>query len=330
MRRWRNLVRIAHGAGIIGRGLIHREHPLLAQIVPIRRCNIDCAYCNEYDKVSLPVPTSEMLARIDRLADLATEAVAFTGGEPLLHPELDALIARVRSRRMTPGLITNGYLLSKTRIHALNEAGLEYMQISIDNVEPDDVSKKSLRLLDQKLQWLAEHAAFDVNVNTVLGSGVRQPEDARVIARRARELGLSTSIGIVHDGTGHLKSLSPLEREVWEDVRALGRRGRWLFKNLYSGLVKFEENLIAGRPNQWRCRAGARYLYVCEDGLVHYCSQQRGTPGIPIARYTLEDIRREYWTPKSCAPYCTIGCVHRVSIMDFWRDPQRAIRAHDS
>jgi MoaA/NifB/PqqE/SkfB family radical SAM enzyme len=322
----RNLGRIAHGAGLIARGLADRDHPLLAQIVPIRRCNIDCAYCNEYDKVSAPVPTDTMRARIDRLADLATEVVAFTGGEPMLHPDLDALISHIRARRMTPGLITNGYLLSRKRIEALNDAGLEYLQISIDNVEPDDVSKKSLRLLDQKLRLLAEHAAFDVHINTVLGSGVKHPEDARTIAGRARELGLSTSIGIIHDPGGHVKPLAPEERRIWEDVSALGSHGRWLFKNLYSGLVTFERNLVDGRPNNWRCRAGARYLYICEDGLVHYCSQQRGSPAIPLERYTVGDIRREYLTPKSCAPYCTIGCVHRVSIMDFWRDPQNLER----
>jgi MoaA/NifB/PqqE/SkfB family radical SAM enzyme len=322
-RRWRNLKRIVHGAGFIARGLGHREHPLLAQIVPVRRCNIDCGYCNEYDKVSDPVPTTEMIRRLDCLADLRAEAVAFSGGEPMLHPDLDQLIAHLCLRGITPGLITNGYLLSKPRIEALNRAGLEYLQISIDNVEPDEVSKKSLRLLDRKLQWLAEGALFDVHVNTVLGSGVRRPEDALVIARRARELGLSTSVGIIHDAGGHLKPLSVRERHVWEEINSLGRHGRWLFKNLYAGLVKFEENLIEGRPNTWRCRAGARYLYVCEDGLVHYCSQQRGTPGIPLERYTVDDIRREYWTPKACAPTCTIGCVHRVSIMDFWRDPQR-------
>jgi len=36
----------------------------------------------------------------------------------------------------------------------------------------------------------------------------------------------------------------------------------------------------------------------------------------------VEDIRREYLTKKSCAPYCTISCVHQISYMDFWRDPQ--------
>ena len=167
------------------RGLVHTAHPLLVQIVPIRRCNIDCGYCNEYDKVSPPVPTEAMLSRIDKLADLGTSVVAFSGGEPMLHPDLDALIRRIRSRGMMAGLITNGYFLVPKRIEELNAAGLDFLQISIDNIEPDEVSKKSLRLLDKKLQHLHDHATFDVNINSVLGGGIKNPEDARTINRRA-------------------------------------------------------------------------------------------------------------------------------------------------
>jgi hypothetical protein len=99
-------------------------------------------------------------------------------------------------------------------------------------------------------------------------------------------------------------------------MKDLGKKGhvRW---------NSFQKNLVDGKPNQWRCRAGARYLYICEDGLVHYCSQQRGYPGVPLAGYTKEDIRREYLTKKACAPYCTIACVHQVATFDNWRDPQK-------
>jgi len=318
-----NASRKARSLREFARGLVHKAHPLLVQIIPIRRCNIDCGYCNEYDKVSAPVPTEVMKARIDRLASLGTSVVAFSGGEPMLHPDLDALIRHIRARGMMAGLITNGYFLVPKRIAQLNAAGLDFLQISIDNVEPDEVSKKSLRLLDQKLQHLKAHATFDVNINSVLGGGIKNAEDARTINNRARELGFSTSIGIIHDGSGRLKSLAPAERKVYDEVSA-AINGPWqVFKNLYSGIRSFQDNLADGKPNEWRCRAGARYLYVCEDGLVHYCSQQRGHPGVPLERYTVEDIRREFATPKSCAPYCTVGCVHRVSTMDFWRSPQK-------
>src|SRR5687767_6396047 len=82
------------------RGLLDTNHPLLVHIIPIRRCNIDCGYCNEYDKVSPPVPIDTMIERIDRLAALRTSVVAFSGGEPLLHPQLDDLIRRIRRHGM--------------------------------------------------------------------------------------------------------------------------------------------------------------------------------------------------------------------------------------
>src|SRR5438093_9686277 len=283
------------------RGLVHQAHPLLVQIIPIRRCNIDCGYCNEYDKVSAPVPADLMMRRIDKLAALGTSVVAFSGGEPMLHPALDDLIGHIRRRGMMAGLITNGYYLVPKRIEALNRAGLDFLQISIDNVESDEVSKKSLRVLDRKLQHLKDHATFDVNINSVLGGGIKNPEDARTINTRARALGFSTSIGIIHDGSGRLKPLGPIERSVFDDVSA-AINGPWqVFKNLYSGIRSFQDNLADGQPNDWRCRAGARYLYICEEGLVHYCSQQRGYPGVPLDTYTVADLRREFDTPKPCA-----------------------------
>jgi len=325
MKVFSNANRKARSLREFVRGLTDTAHPLLVQIVPIRKCNIDCGYCNEYDKTSPPIPTDVMIRRIDKLAELRTSVVAFSGGEPMLHPDLDDLIRRIRSHGMLAGLITNGYFLVPKRIEELNAAGLDFLQISIDNVEPDEVSKKSLRVLDKKLQHLKDYATFDVNINSVLGGGIKNPEDARVINQRARQLGFSTSIGIIHDGKGRLKPLGPVEHKVYDDVSA-AISGPWqVVKNVYSGISHFQDNLADGKPNEWRCRAGARYLYICENGLVHYCSQQRGYPGVALETYTIDDIRREFDTEKPCAPYCTVGCVHRVSTMDFWRSPQQVL-----
>src|SRR3984957_13626727 len=203
------------------RAMQSASHPILAQIVPIRRCNLDCAYCNEYDKHSAPVPLETMLRRIDRLADLGTTIITLSGGEPTLHPDLDAIIRRIRDRGAIATLITNGLLLTPDRIRALNRAGLDYLQISIDNVAPDDVSKKSLRVLDKKLQWLAQYAEFGVTSNSVLGAGVRNAEDAVTVGSRARQLGFTGTVGILHDHTGQLQPLEPDHRSVYERLRVL-------------------------------------------------------------------------------------------------------------
>jgi MoaA/NifB/PqqE/SkfB family radical SAM enzyme len=300
---------------MIAKGLVSKDHPIQVHIIPMRRCNLSCAYCNEYDDFSQPVPLEEMFRRIDKLASLGATLITISGGETLLHPQLDDIIRRIRSHGMIAGLITNGYLLTPQRIQQLNDAGLDHLQISIDNVQPDEVSKKSLKVLDKKLQWLREHAEFHVNINSVIGAGVNNQWDAITIGRRAVELGFTSTVGIIHDGTGQLKPLSDDAQVIFREMKKLG-------KHSYARFNQFQNNIALGQPNNWRCRAGSRYLYICEDGLVHYCSQQRGYPAIPLADYTVADIKREYFTEKSCAPNCTISCVHQTSLVDFWRDPQ--------
>lgn len=231
---------------------------------------------------------------------MGVSVITISGGEPLLHPELDEIIRHIRSHGLIATLITNGYLLTPDRIKRLNRPGLDHLQISIDNVLPDDVSKKSLKVLDRKLQWLAEYAAFQVNINSVLGTLVRHPEDAALIARRARELRLLTTVGIIHDGSGQLDPLNERDRQVYQQLVSIGPKSFSTFAH-YN---QFQKNLVRGLPNEWHCRAGSRYLYICENGLVHYCSQQRGFPGIPLEQYTGEDLEREYHREKPCAPYC--------------------------
>ncbi|HUK24126.1 MAG TPA: radical SAM protein [Terriglobales bacterium] len=314
-RRVKQVYRDLRGAREIVRALVSTEHPLLAHIIPIRRCNLACEYCNEFDDFSKPVPTEEMFRRVDKLGELRTSVITISGGEPLLHPELDEIIRRIRKNGIVAGLITNGYLLVAERIERLNRAGLEWLQISIDNVTPDEVSKKSLKVLDKKLELLAEYADFHVNINSVVGGGVRNPQDALTIGKRALELGFSSTIGIIHDGDGQLQPLSEEEKRIYHEMKAMEKRS-------FTRINAFQDNIARGRPNQWRCRSGARYLYICENGLVHYCSQQRGYPAAPLENYTVADIRREYVTEKSCAPHCTVSCVHQVSILDAWRGPQ--------
>jgi MoaA/NifB/PqqE/SkfB family radical SAM enzyme len=289
-------------------------HPILVHLVPTRRCNLACTYCSEYDDFSQPIPTEEMYRRIDHLAELGATMVHLSGGEPLLHPHADKLIARIRSHGMIAGLLTNGFLLGPKRIKELNQAGLDHLQISIDNVQPDATSKKSLKTLDKKLQHLAEHAHFNVNINSVLGAELERPEDALDVAKRVNELGFSGTVGIIHDSDGQLRPLNEKQIAIFDEISALD-------KSVFSAAShdEFQQNMVRGQPTDWFCRAGARYLYVCEDGLVHYCSQQRGTPGTPLLDYTPEDLEREATRNKECAPYCTVSCVHRVSWLDSLR-----------
>jgi MoaA/NifB/PqqE/SkfB family radical SAM enzyme len=233
-------------------------------------------------------------------------------------PNWTRLFVAFAKRGMMAGLITNGYLLVAERIQRLNRAGLEWLQISIDNVTPDDVSKKSLKVLDKKLELLSRARRFPCEHQLRRGRRRVQSAGCADHWRRAMELGFSSTVGIIHDGSGQLQPLAEEEKRVYHEMKAME-------KSSFTRINGFQDNIAQGRPNQWRCRAGARYLYICEDGLVHYCSQQRGYPGTPLETYTMQDIRREYLTEKGCAPHCTVSCVHQVSVVDSWRAPQHAM-----
>lgn len=326
MRSLRRLIskvsRANRNAHAFARAMYTLEVPILANVVVTRRCNLACSYCNQYDDVSPPVPTSTLKRRIELLAQLGTLGITFTGGEPLLHPDITTLVAEARRHGAICTLNTNGYLLTPALIEQLNKAGLDYLWISIDNATPDEASNKSLKVLDRKLQWLAKFATFHVTVNSVLGAGVRNPEDAHTIAQRARELGHKSTVGVIHGEGGQLIQLGPQQQQVYTRIKSERKEGIFWFAHYDS----FQENLMRGLHNDWHCTAGGRFLYIGEDGLVSYCSQRRGDPGIPLEQYTTQMVVTEAAVKKPCAPLCTINCVQQVSYLDSIRaNPKGAI-----
>ncbi len=288
--------------------------PVLVQMVVTRRCNLSCGYCNEFDDVSDPIPVERLKKQIDHVAALGTIVLTFTGGEPLLHPQLDELIAYAVSKGLQVTSITNGYPVTRKWIERLNAAGLTFLQISIDNLEPNDVSQKSLSKIRKKLELLKEHAKFGVNVNAVLGSS--PPAATRELVGIIEQLGFYMTVGLMHGPTGQLDAgLAGDElASLYRELRA--RSKKTIF---HKGGEGWEDVMIEGGVAPFKCRAGSRYLYVDEFGKVSYCSQRRGEPGTQLLEYSKEDMRRAFDAPKGCEPQCTIACVRRASVYDEWR-----------
>src|SRR5258708_11327690 len=109
---------------MIAKALVSTKHPILVHIIPMRQCNLACTYCNEFDDFSKPVPLEEMKKRLDALAEMGTSIITISGGEPLMHPEIDEGIRQIPRRGMIAGLVTNGFYLNGDRIARCNEAGL--------------------------------------------------------------------------------------------------------------------------------------------------------------------------------------------------------------
>jgi MoaA/NifB/PqqE/SkfB family radical SAM enzyme len=288
--------------------------PVLVQMVVTRRCNLSCGYCNEYDDVSDPVDTKRLERQIDHVSAMGTVVLTFTGGEPLLHPELDHLVRYAVGKGLVVTTISNAYPITRKWIERLNDAQLSFLQISIDNLEPNDVSQKSLSKIEKKLELLKQHARFGVNVNAVLGSS---PTAAtRSLVDRIERHGFYMTVGLMHGPDGQLDpGLAGDElSSLYQEMRARSRKT--IFHRAGEG---WEDAMIAKGTAPFKCRAGSRYLYVDEFGKVSYCSQRRGEPGVPLLEWDRAAMQAAFDAPKGCEAQCTIACVRRASVYDSFR-----------
>jgi MoaA/NifB/PqqE/SkfB family radical SAM enzyme len=75
------------------------------------------------------------LELIDRLAAWGVPIIAFSGGEPLMRPDILELMARAHEKGIYVALATNGTLITKPKAAEIKQAGAEYLQISLDGAD---------------------------------------------------------------------------------------------------------------------------------------------------------------------------------------------------
>ena len=290
--------------------------PFLVQLVVIRRCNLSCGYCNEFDEVSDPVPFETLKKRIDAIQGLGAFAIEFTGGEPMMHPQIYELIAYARSLGTFKKvmMISNAYLFNEEKIQRLNESGLQELQVSVDGVQPNDVTVKVLKPMRKKLEVLARVAKFQVVLSGVVGSA--PPEETLQVVHFAQEHKFRPRVLVLHGPDGQIK-LSPEQLAAYEEIgRSMGRR--------FTEANDYRTKIMKTGSAPFKCRAGSRYIYVDEFGNACWCSQTRDVFSKPLLEYTRADLKEQFNTQKSCNPGCTLGCARTCSGYDEWRSQPTA------
>lgn len=288
--------------------------PLFANFIVTRRCNLSCAYCTEYDHTSPPVPLDVLRERIDHLARLRVIVVSLTGGEPLMHPQLADIVRYVRTRKMTPAVSTNGFLITRARIEELNDARPWALQLSLDGVHATKTTRKVLDLLEPQMELLARHARFRVRVNTIFGAA--PPEESLAAVKASMKYGFEAKCSLLRHRDQTVASFTPEAQAVYREIQALGGRQPSLFDET------FQDPLLNDGARDWKCRAGARYFHVMENGNVDLCAKHEGNPGKPLAEYTTADLRHAFHAPKPCAKTCAQAYANQLARLDAWR-PQR-------
>jgi pyrroloquinoline quinone biosynthesis protein E len=107
---------------------------LLAELT--HRCPLQCPYCSNpvnLERANKELSTEEWLRAIREAADLGCMQIHFSGGEPTVRQDLEALIAGATKAGLYTNLITSGVLLDRVRLQSLAMAGLEHVQLSFQD-----------------------------------------------------------------------------------------------------------------------------------------------------------------------------------------------------
>jgi MoaA/NifB/PqqE/SkfB family radical SAM enzyme len=280
------------------------SRPMYAQVVVTDDCNLTCTYCDEYTPGAPLIPIEELRRRIDRLDALGVQVYDFLGGEPLMHPDLAALVGHTKAKRGGSNLatiITNAFLLTERKIHDLNDAGLDFMQVSVDSIAPTAMSPKSLKSILPRLRLLAAEARFTVEIQTVLNDETHATYDE--FRALLKDLPFAFGFSIMHGRGGRIA----IRGEKFLDL--LSRYGVFEGVNFYGEHLR--ELLVGDFSRPWKCLAGFKFLYVNAKGEVQWCAQQRDYTH-PLATMDLVELRRND-RHKACEAGCSLGCVRMVS-----------------
>jgi MoaA/NifB/PqqE/SkfB family radical SAM enzyme len=282
--------------------------PIEAQLVVTRRCNLSCGYCSEYDKHSPEIPFEVLCERIDAIHRLRCANIALLGGEPLLHSRIHDIV-RYAAARAQVSITTNGLLLDRGTIDRLGDAGLANLQVSIDtvNADPTRYIQKTLHSLAPKLDRLAAHARFEVHLATVLCPETVHAFDDLLAALERYPFRIA--VHIVHDDNGQALVAGAAFERAWRRHYDEGRPFSFIEE-------KYGRRVLAGERPEWTCQAGARFLYVGEDGTVELCSGQKGRIRKQITDYTRTDLDAHRNVQKGCERGCSILCAYRDSMLD--------------
>ena len=122
---------------ILNQRLFNKKIPLSISWALTNRCNKKCFYCNLPNIPSKELTTKQIFSVIDELAELGTQRIGFTGGEPLLREDIDKIVDYSHSKGIFTGMVSNGSLVKKNIGKIKN---LDLLQLSLDG--PEEINDK--------------------------------------------------------------------------------------------------------------------------------------------------------------------------------------------
>jgi pyrroloquinoline quinone biosynthesis protein E len=261
-----------------------RPYTLVAELT--YRCPLRCVYCSnplDWAGHADALTTEDWLRVLREAEELGVVQVNFTGGEPLLRDDLEALVEEAQRLELYTNLITSGIPLARERLERLKSLGLDNVQVSIQDVTaPASDRIAGLRSFERKLQvarWVKE-LGLPLTVNTVLHRDNLDHVSEIIalgesLAADRLELANTQYLGWALENR---QALLPT-REQLERARALARAARRRLTGRMEVLF-VTPDYYAEFPKACMDGWGRRFIVISPDGLALPCHAAHTLPGL--------------------------------------------------
>lgn len=288
------------------------DRPVQCSLYVTDRCNLDCAYCTEYDNTRPHPKLADIRRWLDHIARLGTVRVALVGGEPMMHPDIVEIVRHAREVGLATSLTTNGFLLTADRVARLEDAGLEVMQMSIDRMTPSAITRKSLKSVAKKIDLVAA-SGISLHITGVICADTIGESMQVLDYGLAR--GIPTEVRLVHADPEQVMRVDPGAREALRATidTMLARKKRGERIHTTAAMLHYQRDLIDGRntAESWTCAAGYKLFFVSAAGKFMECSMR--PTNRDLEDMTVADLKG-YFRKKSCQTGCGVYCAVSMSM----------------
>ena len=281
------------------------------------QCNLRCRHCYQSaqarpgaDELSL----SEKLRIVDELGKGYVPMIAFAGGEPTIHDDLIPVLQRCKRYGIHTTVATNGTTLSLERVRALRDAGVRYVEISLDSTDPDkhDKFRGVKGMWSRTVQGIKNVAATE-GIRPGLAMCVHQDnyDEVEDMIELAKKLGATcfAHFNFIPVGRGRDYATGDLTPEQREDLlRRLNRHMQEGEIGILSTAPQFGRVVLAfapveGKMSASHCGGGggrsarvvAKYLGGCGAGRTYVCLEPNGdvTPCVYMPNRPFGNVREK-------------------------------------
>ncbi|HET7764832.1 MAG TPA: pyrroloquinoline quinone biosynthesis protein PqqE [Burkholderiales bacterium] len=279
-----------------------RPYTLVAELT--YRCPLRCSYCSnpiDWAKRKNELDTETWFRVFREAEDLGVVGLNLTGGEPILRRDLEALIACARELDLYTNLITSGIPLSPDRLAKFRAAGLDNVQVSVQDVRAKSSDRVAgLKSFDRKLEvcaWVKE-LGMPLTLNVVLHrDNLGSVAEIVALAERLKadrlELANTQYLGWA---LVNRRALLPTRAQL-ESAREVAAEARQRLLGKMEVLF-VTPDYYTDYPKSCMDGWGRRFIVVSPDGLVLPCHAAHTLPGLKF-----ENVREHslaaIWTGSS-------------------------------